>query len=133
MEGRTVADTGLDYEIDYRKEIITFDPDVVEAGKDYTLTDNLPSGGTITPGTTLYVRLVDDGTGNSGPVVMEIALPVLHVLVIGAGLPGFAAIIGILHAGGGVHGEIEGIHLHVRGGGALRQETDPPPPATPPP
>ena len=72
VEGRTVADTGLDYEIDYRKEIITFDPDVVEAGKDYTLTDNLPSGGTITPGTTLYVRLVDDGTGNSGPVVMEV-------------------------------------------------------------
>ena len=72
VEGRTVADTGLDYEIDYRKEIITFDPDVVEAGKDYTLTDNLPSGGTITPGTTLYVRLVDDGTGNPGPVVMEV-------------------------------------------------------------
>ena len=72
VEGRTVADTGLNYEIDYRKEIITFDPDVVEAGKDYTLTDNLPSGGTITPGTTLYVRLVDDGTGNSGPVVMEV-------------------------------------------------------------
>ena len=72
VEGRTVADTGLNYEIDYRKEIITFDPDVVEAGKDYTLTDNLPSGGTITPGTTLYVRLVDDGTGNPGPVVMEV-------------------------------------------------------------
>ena len=32
VEGRTVADTGLNYEIDYRKEIITFAPDVVEAG-----------------------------------------------------------------------------------------------------
>ena len=72
VEGRTVADTGLNYEIDYRKEIVTFDPDVVEAGKDYTLTDNLPNGGTITPGITLYVRLVDDGTGKPGPVVMEV-------------------------------------------------------------
>ncbi len=72
VEGRTVADTGLDYEIDYRKEIVTFDPDVVEAGKDYTLTDSLPNGGEIIPGTTIYVRLVDDGTGSPGPVVMEV-------------------------------------------------------------
>ena len=72
VEGRTVADTGLKYEIDYRKEIITFDPDVVEAGKDYTLTDDLSNGGEIIPGTTIYVCLVDDGTGNPGPVVMEV-------------------------------------------------------------
>ncbi len=72
VEGRTVADTGLNYEIDYRKEIISFDPDVVEAGEDYTLTDDLSSGGEIIPGTTIYVRLVDDGTGNPGPVVMEV-------------------------------------------------------------
>lgn len=72
VEGQTVADTGLNYEIDYRKEIITFDPDVVEAGEDYTLTDDLPNGGSITPGTTIYVRLVDDGTGNPGPMVMEV-------------------------------------------------------------
>ncbi len=71
-EGRTVADTGLNYEIDYRKEIITFDPDVVEAGKDYTLIDDLSSGSAVTPGTTLYIRLVDDGTGDPGPVVMEV-------------------------------------------------------------
>ena len=32
----------------------------------------ISSGGTITPGTTLYVCLVDDGTGNPGPVVMEV-------------------------------------------------------------
>ena len=67
-----VTGTELNYEIDYRKEIITFDPDVVEAGKDYILTDDLPSGSTIIPGTTIYVRLVDDGTGNPGPVVMEV-------------------------------------------------------------
>lgn len=72
VEGRTVADTGLNYEIDYRKEIITFDPDVVEAGEDYTLTNGLPNNGGITPGTTIYVRLVDDGTGKPGPVVMEV-------------------------------------------------------------
>lgn len=72
VEGRTVADTGLNYEIDYRKEIITFDPDVVEAGEDYTLTDDLSNGSTVTPGTTIYIRLVDDGTGNPGPVVMEV-------------------------------------------------------------
>lgn len=72
VEGRTVADTGLEYEIDYRDETITFDPDVVEAGNDYTLTDGLPSGSTVTPGTTIYVRLVDDGAGDPGPVVMEV-------------------------------------------------------------
>lgn len=72
VEGRTVADTGLHYEIDYRKEIVTFDPDVVEAGNDYTLTDDLSNGSTVTPGTTIYIRLVDDGTGDPGPVVMEI-------------------------------------------------------------
>ena len=72
VEGRTVADTGLSYEIDYHKEIITFDPDVVEAGEDYTLTDDLSNGGGIVPGTTIYIRLVDDGTGNPGPVIMEV-------------------------------------------------------------
>ena len=30
------------------------------------------NNGGITPGTTIYVRLVDDGTGKPGPVVMEV-------------------------------------------------------------
>lgn len=72
VEGRTMADTGLNYTVDYRNEIIIFDPDVVEAGKVYTLTDDLPSGSAVTPGTTVYIRLVDDGSGNPGPVVMEV-------------------------------------------------------------
>lgn len=72
VEGRTVADTGLNYEIDYREEVITFDPDVVEASENYDLTDGLSNGSTVTPGTTLYIRLVDDGTGKPGPVVMEV-------------------------------------------------------------
>ena len=74
-----------------------------------------------------------NGNGHSGGVALKgivrggdphqqrLALPVLHVLPVLAGLPGFTAVIGILHAGGGVHGKLEGIHLHVRGSGTLRQ------------
>jgi len=68
VEGRTAADTGMDYEIDYRQEHITFDPAVVEAYNDYAMTDKLPNSFTIVPGTTVYIRLVDDGTGSPGPV-----------------------------------------------------------------
>ena len=67
VEGRTVADTGLNYEIDYREEVIAFDPDVVEASEKYDLTDGLSNGSTVTPGTTLYIRLMDDGTGKPAP------------------------------------------------------------------
>ncbi len=71
VDGKTIADTGLDYEIDYREEIIRFDPDVVEVGDDYTLSDEIPNGGEVIPGSTIYIRLVDDGTGKPGAVIMD--------------------------------------------------------------
>ena len=78
--------------------------------------------------------LAPDGDGHSGRVALKgivrsrdphqqrLALLVLHALALYAGMPCLAAIVGILHISGGVHGEIKGVYFHVRGGGALRQD-----------
>ena len=72
VEGRTLAAGNLKYEVDYRNEVIVYDPDVVEVGSDYQMEDKLPNGGTVIPGGTLYSRLVDGGNGEAGPVEMEV-------------------------------------------------------------
>ena len=69
VEGKTLTDTGLTDEIDFRRETIHFDPAVVEMGKDKKLTSPLPDGAAVEPGMTVYMRLVDGGTGEPGPVV----------------------------------------------------------------
>lgn len=69
---QTVEDTGLNYTINYKDETIHFDEDVVRGGNDYAMTDKLEDGDTIVPGSTIYVGLIDDGTGNNGPVTIEI-------------------------------------------------------------
>ena len=78
--------------------------------------------------------LAPDGDGHGGRVALKgivrsrdphqqrLALLVLHALALHAGMPCLAAIVGILHISGGVHGEIKGVYFHVRGGGALRQD-----------
>ena len=69
VEGKTLADTGLTYEIDFGRETIHFDPAVVEMGKDKKLTAPLADGAAVEPGMTVYMRLVDGGTGEPGPIV----------------------------------------------------------------
>lgn len=69
---KTIEDTGLQYTINYKDETIHFDEDVVRGGNDYAMTDKLEDGDTIVPGSTIYVGLIDDGTGNNGPVTIEI-------------------------------------------------------------
>lgn len=72
VNGKTFADTGLVYDVDYRNETIHFDPNVIEGGTNYTLTEALTDGSPVVPGDTIYMRLVDDGTGNPGSIVMEV-------------------------------------------------------------
>ena len=69
VEGKTLADTGLTYEIDFYRETIHFDPAVVEMGKDKKLTALLPDGSAVEAGMTVYMRLVDGGTGEPGAIV----------------------------------------------------------------
>ena len=69
VEGKTLADTGLTYEIDFGRETIHFDPAVVEMGKDKELTAPLPDGSAVEPDMTICMRLVDGGTGEPGPIV----------------------------------------------------------------
>ena len=71
VKGKTIADTGLNYKINYREETIHFDPEVIAVGEDYTFTDKLPTGSEVIPGSTIYVRLVDDGTGDPGPAIID--------------------------------------------------------------
>ena len=54
--------------INYKDETIHFDAEVVRGGNDYAMTDKLEDGDTIVPGSTIYVGLIDDGTGNNGPL-----------------------------------------------------------------
>lgn len=68
---RTIADTGLDYEINYKDETIHFNGEVVQAGNDYSMTDKLDEGSSVKPGSTIYVGLIDDGTGKPGAVTIE--------------------------------------------------------------
>ena len=69
VEGRTLADTGLTYKIDFYRETIHFDPAVVEMGKDRKLAALLADGSAIEPGMTVYMRLVDGGAGEPGPII----------------------------------------------------------------
>ncbi len=71
VKGKTIADTGLNYKINYREETIHFDPEVIAVGEDYTFTDKLPTGSEVIPGSTIYVRQVDDGTGDPGPAIID--------------------------------------------------------------
>lgn len=68
---RTIADTGLEYEINYKDETIHFNGEVVQAGNDYSMTDKLDDGSSVKPGSTIYVGLIDDGTGKPGAVTIE--------------------------------------------------------------
>ena len=72
VDGKTFADTGLKYDIDFREEVIHFDPNVVEGGWNYAMTDAIPDGSAVTPGGTIYIHLIDDGTGKPGPIVMDV-------------------------------------------------------------
>ena len=72
VEGKTFADTGLNYDIDYREEVIHFNTEVVEGALNYVMTDAITDGSTVTPGGTIYIRLIDDGTGKPGPIVTEV-------------------------------------------------------------
>ena len=68
VEGNTLTDSGLTYEIDFYRETIHFDPAVVQMGKDKKLTALLPDGSAVEPGMTVYMRLVDGGTGDPGSI-----------------------------------------------------------------
>ncbi|MDE7245683.1 MAG: S-layer homology domain-containing protein [Oscillospiraceae bacterium] len=71
-DGKTLADTGLKYEVDYHEEVIHFDPNTMKGGLDYLLKDPLTDGAVIIPGSSIYFQQEDDGTGKPGPVVMEV-------------------------------------------------------------
>ncbi len=74
VQTSTVKDTGLDYTINFKDETIHFNEEVVYGNDDYTGNTPLHDGSTVVPGDTIYVGLVDDGTGNKGPVTI-ITLP----------------------------------------------------------
>ena len=71
VEARTVADTGLRYEIDFFHEAIYFDTSVVAVSTDRNMTALLTNGASIEPGAVLYLRLIDSGTGEPGSITAE--------------------------------------------------------------
>ncbi|MDE7245777.1 MAG: MBG domain-containing protein, partial [Oscillospiraceae bacterium] len=72
VDGKTFADTGLKYDVDYREEVIHFDPDTIKGGLDYLLKDPVTDGSVVIPGSSIYFQQNDDGTGKPGPIVMEV-------------------------------------------------------------
>ena len=54
----------------------------------------------------------------------SLTLKVFHIHLLGAGLPGQAAILGILHVSSAVHVVVVGIYSDIRGSGPLGQDFD---------